>query len=78
MVSRKSKNLSIAQSRITSYIVNLISLPSLNTSEFIEKLEQYIQLSDRIVYGITKDTTTSRYMIVALDKFNSIRNKSFG
>ncbi|RIB26732.1 hypothetical protein C2G38_2264664 [Gigaspora rosea] len=71
---------------LAGYVVNLISLPSLNASEFIEKittnlfykLEQYMQLSDSIVYGITKDTTTSGYMIVVPDEFNSIRNEFFG
>ncbi|RIB03075.1 hypothetical protein C2G38_2255227 [Gigaspora rosea] len=62
----------------SGYVVNLISLSSLNASEFIEKLEQYMQLSDSIVYGITKDTTTSGYMIVVPDEFNSIRNEFFG
>ena len=37
-----------------------------------------MQLSDSIVYGITKDTTTSGYMIVVPDEFNSIRNEFFG
>ncbi|RIB04842.1 hypothetical protein C2G38_2221281 [Gigaspora rosea] len=46
--------------------------------EHESELEQYMQLSDRIVYRITKDTTTSGYMIVASDEFNSIRNESFG
>ncbi|RIB24916.1 hypothetical protein C2G38_2167322 [Gigaspora rosea] len=147
---------SYKQSRIAGHVVNLISLPSLNASEFIEEtypvhislffpganykstqdwtsgdeyidkcirefqlkatnckkviewipfnkltnlqkirkneceilfvatwlagyvLEQYMQLSDSIVYGITKDTTTSGYMIVVPDEFNSIRNEFFG
>ncbi|CAG8555762.1 16716_t:CDS:10, partial [Acaulospora morrowiae] len=69
------------QSRIFPYVVELRTFgrSQLNTTEFIEKFKNHMQLKDNKhkMHGITQDKTTGQYMI-AFDDFHYIRNKLYG
>ncbi|CAG8444192.1 17644_t:CDS:10 [Acaulospora morrowiae] len=70
---RKVEN--VTQSRTSSHTVELeiiISDSQMNTLGLIKKLGNYTR-----PYGITQDTTTSKYMIV-IDKFSYTRDNKYG
>ncbi|RIB04266.1 hypothetical protein C2G38_695917 [Gigaspora rosea] len=71
----KGELMEYTQSRIESYGVNFKIFRGFQTCNlFIEKLENYMQLKENVVYGITQNPETNQYIVVIPDEFNSRRS----